>query len=558
MLKLFLKLEFGKGSKYFRTNKAAKSITGLLFFFVFFLVFSGIYLFFVYGFKYINANIEESLRLPITLFIYEIFLLVLVGIIVLSCTISSIFSLFRGANDNWIISSPAFRIFPKLVFVKSLLRSMWPFFVVFLPVVLALYKVYNLGALSLLFIFLSFIVLLVLADALTLSLIIAVSLIYYRVSRVFSRIRFSFGGLIAVILMLVVAAASLAWRISGNIDLVKLFRADATGAAADIAEISGHFYFLPTHPFAMEIVNWQSGRTAGALLDFYAILLFSAICVLIMWILSGRFYPLWQKLQEGSSGEDARRKAFFGSGITFRFRGGKLAALFKKESLVLMRNPRGMLWFLFLLAIWLAQAGANRVLGGNIHGHNLDLAQRLAMIQSLQFIVAVYFICAFTLRFVFPAFSVEKKTAWILASAPLSFRKMYFGKYLFYSIFFVVVGTAMSYINASILNLPFSHAAYSMLLFVAVVIFIVTLGLSFGAVFPNSETDDPEIISTSMPGLFFTALALIYGAFGDLALYFTLSSGNASSLLLFIATTIVLVAIMLKKTPDFAGKRIFS
>lgn len=554
MLKLFLKLELGKGAKYFRTNKAAKSITGLLFFMVFFLISCGIYLFFVSGFRYINANIEESLRLPLSLFIYEVFLAVLAGIIVLSSAISSIFSLFRGTNDSWIISSPAFRVFPKLVFIKSLLMSLWPFFVVFLPAVLALYKVFNLGAMSLSFMFLSFMILLVLIDALTLSLIIAVSLIYYRISRIFRSVRFSFGGLIAILLLLALTAGSSAWTATGNIDLVKLFRADEAGLSASIPEISRHFYFLPTHPFAMEIINWQNGLAGGALIEFSLILMLSLISLLILWALSGRFYPLWQKLQEGSFRGDAKSKAFFGSGITFRFSGGRLSALFKKEFMVLIRNPRGMLWFFFLLSIWLAQAGANRVLGGNIYRHNLDLTQRLAIIQSLQFIVAVYFICAFTLRFVFPAFSVEKKTAWILASAPLSFRKMYFGKYLFYSMFFVAVGMAMNYINAIILNLPFSHAAYSMFLFVAVVIFIVTLGLSFGAVFPNFETDDPEIISTSMPGLFFTALSLIYGAFGDLALYFTLSSGNASSLLSFIAVTFVMIAIMLKKTPDLSGR----
>jgi hypothetical protein len=125
-------------------------------------------------------------------------------------------------------------------------------------------------------------------------------------------------------------------------------------------------------------------------------------------------------------------------------------------------------------------------------------------------------------------------------------------------LFFVLVGIVMSFINVSILNLPFSYAAYSMLLFISVVILIVTLGLSLGAIFPNFETDDPEVISTSIPGLFFTALSLIYGAMGDWVLYISIVNGNMNNLLLFVLATFVLIAIILIKTPSWAGNRIFS
>lgn len=116
----------------------------------------------------------------------------------------------------------------------------------------------------------------------------------------------------------------------------------------------------------------------------------------------------------------------------------------------------------------------------------------------------------------------------------------------------------MSYINIGILNLPLSHAVYSMLLFISVVVFIVTLGLSMGAVFPNYETDDPEVISTSMPGLFFTALSLIYGALGAGVLYRGLLSGNISLILAFAFLTFGLIMTILLITPSLAGKKDFS
>jgi hypothetical protein len=211
--------------------------------------------------------------------------------------------------------------------------------------------------------------------------------------------------------------------------------------------------------------------------------------------------------------------------------------------------------FLFLFGLWLAQVGTNIILRHNIVRYQTDVSERLAVFQALQFIIATYFICSFALRFVFPAFSVEKKTAWILGSAPLSFRKLFYSKYLFYTSFFVLLGSFMSYVNVRILHLDFTHSLYSMSLFVTTVIFIVTLALTLGALFPSKETDDPEAISTSMSGLFFTALALIYGGLSAGMLYLTLIKNQASFVLLFIPLTIVLTGIMLSKTPKLAKMR---
>ena len=231
-------------------------------------------------------------------------------------------------------------------------------------------------------------------------------------------------------------------------------------------------------------------------------------------------------------------------------------ALFKKEALVSTRNYKGVLWFLFLFLIWLAQIGANVILSHNVARYETDISAKIATLQALQFIIAVYFMSSFTLRFVFPSFSVEKKTAWILASAPLSFRRIFFGKYLFYTVFFVILGVIMSTINSNMLHLSFTYAFYSILLFIITTIFIVTSGLSIGAIFPSTETDDPEVISTSMSGLSFTALALIYGAISAGVLYMTLLRGLTSLLLLFSLLTFVFIFLFLLKTPLLVKSRV--
>ena len=110
----------------------------------------------------------------------------------------------------------------------------------------------------------------------------------------------------------------------------------------------------------------------------------------------------------------------------------------------------------------------------------------------------------------------------------------------------------MSYINSVVLNVPLAQAAYGMMLLVVTIIFIVTLGLSLGALFPNTETDDSETISTSMPGLFFTALSLVYGSISAFILYRSLLTQDVSILGGCAVITLIFGAALLVITPKYA------
>ena len=157
--------------------------------------------------------------------------------------------------------------------------------------------------------------------------------------------------------------------------------------------------------------------------------------------------------------------------------------------------------------------------------------------------------CAFALRFVFPSFSVEKKTLWILESAPLTFRKIFLSKYAFYTSLFLVVGLLMEYINILILRVSFISASYSLFLFISAIIFIITLALSMGAIFPSQDSDDPEAVSTSMSGLFFTALSLLYGAISTFILYKVLLGSSTVELVVLVSLTLSLLAFLLWFVP---------
>ncbi len=558
MIQPFLRFEFQKILSYFKTKTLAKAITTTLFLAVFVFIGLGIYGFFISGFRFINFEAVEDIRLALTLYLYEVFLIVLSGVIVFSALVSGIFNLFKSDTNNWILSSPGYRVFPKIVLIKSILTSSLPSLIMFIPAVLAFHRVNHLGVTGILLILVSVLLLLLLLNSLTLLFIVGAGSVYYQVSKKLKTLAFTFKGLVVFLVLLVATVVALIWKAMRSVDLVRVFKADVDTEVLSLSNISSHFHFLPTHPFAMEILHLQNNELSAALLNFCALFLFASISGYLWWRFSYIFYPLWQKFQEGSSKQDRDVDSPFGvARSSYHFDGSIMTVLFKKEILVFSRNLKGMLWFLFLSVIWLMQIGANVILGHNIARHTPDLSERLAILQALQFIIAIYFISSFSLRFVFPSFSVDKKTSWILGTAPLSFKKIFFGKYIFYTTFFVILGVLMSYANTLVLGLSTAHALYSLLLLITAIVFIVTLGLSLGALFPSLDTDDPEVISTSMPGLFFTALSLIYGALCAFTLYNALIKGNLLWLfLLVIVTSLVTVGILLR-TPKHVDVRSF-
>ncbi len=438
--------------------------------------------------------------------------------------------------------------------MKSLFTSLLPFLILFIPATFAFNKTYGLGSTSLLAITLSVILFLAIVNSLTLSALLFLTLVYYKLTQKIKGLKFSLGGLVRVIIATVSLFTGAMWAIIKSLDLVQVFKADIESESVSVTNIAGYFDFLPTHPFAMELLSWQNNDQALALY-YFAILGVCAVgSLFVWWKFSPVFYQLWQKFQEGEGASLLASSEITRKGFVYRFNGSQTAVLFKKEMLSTSRNFKGVLWFVFLLTIWFLQIGTNTVLGFNIGRHQSDITLKIAILQSLQFIIAIYFICSFSLRFVFPAFSVEKRTAWILGSAPLNFRKIFFGKYFFYVTSFTILGASMSYVTISVINIPLVYSIYTIASFVIATISIVTLALSFGVIFPNNESDDPEVITTSMSGLFFTAFSLVYGALIAWALYTVLSSGNSVPLIGLLLLSIISTFLLLQQTPYLVKK----
>lgn len=556
MFSILLNFEFKKISKFYKTKRLAKTVTTLLFVVIFMFVAAGIYLFFIEGFSYIKIIGQKFFRSAILLYLNQMFLLILSTIILFSAFIQCIFTLFRSKNDVWLMSTPGFHNIPNLIYLKTIFNSLWPFFVIFIPTTIAIQHSFNINFIGVLFILLSLLLLLIFIVTLTLLIIFFIGFIYYQIANFTKIFKINLKLLITFCIIFFIVLSANIWQRTINKDIIALFKADQIEGQATLEAIESLFYYLPTNYVAKEIYFWQTNNTNEALLNFFTFSLYTFILILAWLGMSYFYYPLWQKLQENNYHAGTESKTIKHR-ETFNFSGGQTSALFKKEYLSFVRNGKNALWFLFLLFIWLAQTGINIMLQFNIKKYVLDTESVLAIILTLQFVTIVYFVSAFALRFVFPSFSSEKRTLWIIAHAPINYKKLFFSKFIFFQILFIIIGITIGAMNLNFLSIPANIAMEIFMLFLLAIIFIITLSLSFGAIFPNFETDDPSIISTSLPGLGFIFISLAYSAIGGFIIYNSFSYNMTAYLSIYILLTIISIISLLIYSPKTLEHRDF-
>jgi hypothetical protein len=306
---------------------------------------------------------------------------------------------------------------------------------------------------------------------------------------------------------------------------------------------------------ALAFLSAQLGSVGSTAVMTVGLAILFCMSIAMLWMLSFAYLPLWQLFQEGKATMKSVATIKNTGPITFpRFFKSPLGALFEKEGIVLFREMKSALWFFFLLMLWLVQIILEFFIRENLIHHGEQLTSIVGQIEALQVGTAIYFISAFILRFVFPAFSGEQKTAWIIGVSPLKTQSIFWSKFFFYTALFLVLGVVFCGLNFMIIQMPIAQAFSFIVFLFLMIVFLVSFGLGLGALFPNFETDDPEILSTSLPGLGFILFSLSYGGFGTYLFYNYLTSGFILPIMAFDAVSIVLVLTIVSLALDSLKK----
>ncbi len=519
--------------RYFKTRPAAKTITFSLFVLLFISMGVGISIFFEKAFWFIKGF--PYLEKALIFYVFELFFLLVSYLVFLSALLSGLFIFWRRNFDNYFMAGPAFGAMPWYVLMKTTILSFWPLVVLAIPALLGISKVvdFDLGSIFVILLAVLLLIILVVALAfdilfLLVRLLVLANLRSHHFGSVLSQI---FLGL--VILMLVISY--FVWLKFANTDLSSFFDIQNLNIEkADIAKIDDNFKWLPSHLAAQIAFSFIGGVQGRILIYFIKLFIWFTIEIFIFWLMSKPYLLIWQVLQEGRFVNKIKPnfKSFP------RFLKGQIGAIFEKEMMVILRNPRHLLWSLFLVCLWFIQIMLNFVIRKNIQTHSSDIDGVLKIVQAAQLVVVVYFISAFILRFVFPAFSTERNTAWILGSSPIKLSKIFGAKLLFFSGALILLGVGLSIVNSFVLSVPAFNLPVFLGTTAVMIFFAVVFGLSLGTIFPNFGTDDPEILSTSLPGLGFVLGTLIYGGLGATVYYYYWLNGiDFRSLAVFIVVS---------------------
>lgn len=268
--------------------------------------------------------------------------------------------------------------------------------------------------------------------------------------------------------------------------------------------------FLPT-TWAAEILSPLLGVREGTPF-FYLALLTSTAAVAAMASESviGRLYlPGWSKAQEGRQARLTQKPAWerMLAIITLPF-STQTRLLMIKEVKTFFRDTSQWSQLILLFALVVVYVYNFSVLP--LAGNPLVTFYFKNVIAFLNLGLAGFVVAAVAVRFVFPSFSLEGKAFWIVKTAPLTLRRLWWAKYWVNAVPLLILGEVLVVATNTYLGVtPFMMWLSAGTLFL-MIFTVVALGLAVGAAYPRFDADNAAQVAAGMGGLIYMVLCMSF------------------------------------------------
>jgi len=534
MLKEFFQYQKRKLLRYFQENRVARISVSILMLFIIALIAWGVFYVAKLGLEFTQTDKDVFMNQIGPLYIYEIFLLITGFLIFVSSAIFGLLNFFKGHKDSWIMASPRYKKMLWLNSFKAINSSSWAIVVISIPLLIATGQVFQFSFLAVL---LS--VLAVLFFAFISSLLAIMIIFIFSVLLNLFKIK-NFKVLVTLVSAVVVYLAVFLWQRLVNMNLAEVFQVDNI-VNPSLALFLDYFSVLPSHYPAMVIFHFQEGNALSAFKYLAILFLALVLIVLIFKLLESKFLHIWQRFQEGSFEAKKAKKKTKKHLVEGNFPKSAEAVIYKKELLISLRSSKNFLWFSFLAILLFAQVAVISLLDkySNI-GDGFVLGDNMIAVQLA---IVLFFITAFIIRFVFPSFSQESDTSWIMGSAPIKMSKVFYGKYKIFSLVLILLGALSLLLYIIPLQLSLYLAIILNLVVLMSILTLTMLGLALGAMYINFESNDPNELSTTAPGISFMILALAYITLSTYLFYLIVSGTSYFPLVLFVIISISIIFI---------------
>lgn len=268
--------------------------------------------------------------------------------------------------------------------------------------------------------------------------------------------------------------------------------------------------FLPS-TWAAEILFPLLGLRDGRPF-FHFLLLCTTAAVAVMAVeavLSRFFLRGWSRAQEGRQIRLTRQPlAQRALALLTAPLGSHTQLLIVKEAKIFFRDTSQWSQLILLLALIVVYVYNFSVLP--VRGSPLVTFYFKNLTAFLNLALAAFVSAAVAVRFVFPAFSVEGRAFWMLRTAPLSLRRLWWAKFCIAAVPLLVLGEVLVVATNSYLGvMPFMMWLAAGTL-AAMILVIVALGLAVGAAYPNFEAENAAQIAAGGGGLVYMVLCMSF------------------------------------------------
>lgn len=434
----------------------------------------------------------------------RLLIMVFVGffaILLLSNVVTALTTFYLAADVRLLLAAPlSQRRLHQTRFVETIVASSWMVLLFGLPIFLAYGAVYRPGPLYYPATIAVLVPFLVIPAALGVLITTALVLVF-PARRTREALLVGSAGLVAL----------------GYL-LLRLVRPERLASPAELAGFAAFLAGLeaPASPFlpstwAVEVLIPLLGQRSGEPVFYLGMLASTAAvsylaCALVV---ERVFLAAWSRAQEGHARAAGERALSRGLRVAAAPVPRLPRLLLVKDCTIFFRDASQWSQLLLLLALVIVYVYNFSVLpidDGSAIATTLRDVVALANLGLAAFVTA-----SVAVRFVFPAFSLEGHSWWVLRVAPVPLTTIWWSKFWIAFLPLALLGEILIVVTGSFLGTAWGLTLVFMVTLLLVIAAIVSVGLAFGAAYPRLDTQNAAQIATGFGGVVYmvTCLGLI-------------------------------------------------
>lgn len=263
--------------------------------------------------------------------------------------------------------------------------------------------------------------------------------------------------------------------------------------------------WLPSEWTAQSLV----GYLEGGFDPFWLWLLWTTAAAFVAggaWLHRRLYAAGFNRAQEGAESSRRRGRVWALAGRMLAPLGLERREMVLKDARIFFRDATqwsqllvlGVLLFVYIYNIRVLPVGTSEALSRFL----------ISMVVFLNLALAGFILAAIAARFVFPAYSLEGSTLWLLRSSPLRPETFVWSKYWSGAVPLLVLAVALTWMTNRILGVGDAVMILSLATIVALTLALVAQALAWGVAMPKFETGNAAQIPTSLGGMLFMLGAL--------------------------------------------------